>query len=528
MCDELAVSLKAGKRRMCGQLATGGGKTVIFSAISKRFTDRNSTSVLILVHRKELLQQTRRTLFNMYGISAEIIVAGTRYIHPSRVYIGMIESTNRRVERLQNIGLVIIDEAHIAVFNKMHTHFPDQYIIGFTATPLSSNKRFPMKLYYDDIVCGADIPELIECGHLCQNITRAPKEIVDRNEIAIKNGEFDEQEMAAAFSKPKHVLNVVQAYRQWALNTKTIVFNVNVAHSKEVCAEFVRQGFNCRHLDGNTESVERAKTLRWFKETPDAILCNVGILTAGFDEPTIENVIVNKATLSMPLWLQMTGRGGRIINEDFINKYQHEYPYPLNLKFHFGIIDMGGNALAHGDWCDARDWTKLFHNPPQVNKDGIAPIKICPKCEGIVHASARTCKLPTQDGELCGYEWPVKPPTPEELMQEFVIVTKGIDAAAIVQSNEDKKEYFSFFRIGTLLAAEAKNTFTGELTEELVNFILQKYYEQGKAWAKAISQRRLDNWNELTEKPKKVIFSDWHKAKAKEHLLAELKKYFTA
>jgi superfamily II DNA or RNA helicase len=524
--SNIAATLKH-VRRVCGQLATGGGKTVVFSAISAKYTARSGKAVLILVHRKELLQQTRITLFNMYGITAELIVAGTRYIPPAKVYIGMVESVNRRVERLNNIGLVIIDESHIATFNKMHYHFPNQFILGFTATPLSSSKRFPMKLYYEDIVCGIDIPDLIKEGFLCQNITRAPKEVVDRKEIAIKNGEFDDSAMAAAFSKPKHVHNVVEAYKKWSLNTKTIVFNVNIAHSQEVAKAFQEEGFECRHLDGEDNAGKRTLTLKWFKETPNAILCNVGILTAGFDEPTIENVIVNKATMSMPLWLQMTGRGGRIIDEEFINKRQREYPYNLQIKNVFGIIDMGGNALTHGDWCDSRDWQKLFREPPEPGKGGIAPVKNCPKCDGIVSAGRKACNLPSEEGELCGYVWPEKEATPEEMLEDFVIITKNIDAPAIIKANRDKKEYFAFFRIGTILAAEAKKTIKTPLTDEIANFVLGKYFEQGKLWAKEISEQRLAMWDEQGLKPKKIIFSEWHQAKAKEHLFNELKKHFT-
>lgn len=524
MCSQLAKSLRDNKR-IVGQLATGGGKTVIFSAVAERYTSNNDKAVLILVHRKELLLQTRKTLFNMYGIRAELIVAGTRYIPPAKVYIGMVESVNNRIARISNVGLVIIDESHIAVFNKMHSHYPNQFILGFTATPLSSNKRFPMKLYYKDIVCGVDIADLIKMGFLCRNVTWAPKEIVDRAHLAVKNGEFDESLMALEFRKPKFVDATVKAYEKRALGKKTAIYNVNVEHSKEVCAAFVAAGYPCKHLDGTMSDHERKAILKWLKETPNAIICSIGILTTGFDEPTIECIMVNKSTLSLTLWLQMCGRGGRIVDEAFIAKFQNEYPYLLNLKFHFDIIDMGGNALTHGDWCDVRDWKNLFHNPPKLKEDGIAPVKECPQCEGIVPASTRVCKLEF-DGEVCGYEFPVKPLGVEELLNEFVVVTKNIDASAIVNANRERKEYFSFYRIGTILAHEAKNTITTDFTDEMFDFILAKYFDQCKLWAKTITKNRLNDWNELTDKPKRVIFDPWHQDKARQHLETKLKEYF--
>lgn len=520
-------------RKVLGQGPTGFGKTVIFSAISHRYTSKHaSKSVLILVHRKELLQQTRNTLFRNYDISAELIVAGKKYIHPSPVYIGMVESVNRRIKKLKNVGLVIIDECHIGVFNKMHLHFPDQLIIGFTATPISSSKKFPLNLYYEKIVQGPQISELIKEGFLCQNITRAPKEVVDRVELAshMKNGEFDESYMASQYLSPRHVNNTVRAYQKWCAGEKTIIFNVNVAHSLEVTRAFLDAGLPCKHLDGEMEQTQRRNVLNWFKSTPNAILCNIGILTAGFDEPTIQNVIVNKATKSLPLWCQMTGRGSRFIDEVFIQRHQHEYAYPLQIKNHFGIIDMGGNALDHGDWCDDRDWEYLFNNP-QKPGEGVAPVKSCPECEGILHASARVCDCPTEDGEVCGYLFPVKERGPEDELNEFTLITKNIDPEQIIADNKDKKDYYGFFNIGVLLAREAAEKIT-EITDEKATFILQNYFDKGKEWAKKISEKRLLEWESagaLTApfpKPKKIIFSPWHKEKAQEHLFKLLKNKF--
>ena len=137
-------------RKVIYQLATGGGKTITFSAITKRYIEKSGKSVLILVHRKELMVQTVRTLFHSYNISAQMIRAGMKFVPPSNVYVGMVESTIRRLPA--HIGLVIIDEAHNLSFAKMFDHFKEQLIIGFTATPLTSNKKKPLKNYYDDIV----------------------------------------------------------------------------------------------------------------------------------------------------------------------------------------------------------------------------------------------------------------------------------------------------------------------------------------------------------------------------------------
>lgn len=476
-------------RKIVGQLATGGGKTVVFCGISHRYITKSKKRVLILVDRKELLKQTRKTAYNAFGLECHPVVAGNKYIPDADIYVGMVETVFRRIDKFKekNIGLVIIDEAHKGAFNKLHEHFQEQLIIGFTATPLATSKKKPMKMFYEDIVCGVDIPELIADGHLCQNITWAPKETVDRLTLEMNSrGDFDDTIMGNAFSKPKYITNTVNAYEKWGKDTKTIIFNVNIFHSKEVTNEFVSRGYNCKHLDGEMGKEEREEILLWFANTPDAILCNVGIATTGFDEPTIETVMVNKATMSMPLWLQMCGRGSR----------------PTEQKSMFTIVDMGGNAVYHGDWNQSRNWEDIFHNPPKPGKATAAPVKSCPMCDAIVPASTRKCAH-------CGYTWESKDIPVEAELHEFIVVTKGIDVQKIMDDNLHRKEYYAFHEIGRRLADDAKKTIP-QMTDEIAQYILGKYFDLGREWCHKHHKK----------------LNQWHKARAQEVLYEHLERRF--
>jgi superfamily II DNA or RNA helicase len=490
LVNNLALKLSQGKRKILAQLATGGGKTICFAAISHRYTQKSGKSVLILVHRKELLQQTRKTLYNAFKIDCQVIIAGMKHIPPALVYVGMVETVSRRIDRLKNIGMIICDECHMANFNKIHDHFPDSFFIGFTATPLAASKEKPLKNYYEDIVCGVDIPELIEQGNLCPNQTFAARDAVDRKLLSVKGGEFDTGLMGIEFSKQQHVNNTVQVYKDKADGTKTIIFNSTIEHSKKVTEAFLCAGYKCRHFDGGTESKERTEVLGWFESTHGAILCNVGIATTGFDEPSIETVIVNRSTMSMPLWLQMTGRGSR----------------PTEFKTSFTIIDMGGNAVTHGDWCDSRDWERLFFDPPKKGKEGVAPVKLCPECDAIIPASARMCKH-------CQYIFPPPKNKIEEELGEFILITKNINVLQMIEDNKHRKEYFSFFQIGQTIAAELRYA-TKEMTEEKFNLSLLQYFYKAKEWCAATSGE------------KRRVFNQWHKDLAKKTLIDQLQKHF--
>jgi superfamily II DNA or RNA helicase len=472
-------------RKILAQLATGGGKTVCFSAICDRYIKKSGKSVLILVHRKELLKQASASILKCNGIYAQSVIAGMKHIPNAPVYVAMVETAYKRLDQFSNIGMVIIDECHLGNFTKVIDHFTSQYIIGFTATPLAAKKSHPLRNYFDSIVCGVDIPDLIEQGFLCNEITYGAKETVDRAKLKMKMGEFDERQMASEFSNPKYVEVTVNAYRKYSLHRKTIIFNCNVEHSILVCNAFLLAGYNCKHLDANSK--DRERTLEWFDATPDAILCNVGIATTGFDQPDIETVIVNKATASMPLWLQMCGRGART-----------HY-----IKQAFTIIDLGGNCITHGQWSAQRDWKYIFNHPPKKG-NGVAPMKSCGNCDAMVHTRVMICPY-------CETPFPERQ-IAEEQISEFILISDSIDVKKLIEKNEQYKVFYSFFLISKELANQAANSITA-MDDETFEIIKAKNIELGRLWCKEQKKK----WN-----------SQWYGDRIEETLTEELKKHYTS
>lgn len=438
-------------KRVVAQLATGGGKTVCFAAICDRFCKRNSTDILILVHREELLNQACKAI----ALPTQPVVAGMRIIPHARVYVAMVETAYKRLHQFTNIGLVIVDECHIGNFTKVIEHFASQYIIGFTATPLAARKSNPLRNYFDDIICGIDIPELIEQGFLCPELTYSAAQIVDRAKLKMKAGDFDQAQMAAAYKAPKYIDTTINAYKAHSLGRKTIIFNCNVEHSQAVNAAFCAAGFNSRHLDA--DSPDRAEVLEWFANTPDAILNNIGIATTGFDQPDIETVIVNKATTSMPLWLQMCGRGAR----------------PHAVKLAFTIIDLGGNCMTHGLWSSPRNWSDIFHNPKKPG-NGVAPVKECPDCGALLHTAVRLCD--------CGYLFPVIA-AKDERIEKFIQVSKAIDIKKLIEANAHHKEYRSLFVLVEQVFNKAVRIFHNITPQQLIQ-IEKEINELARLWCR--------------------------------------------
>ena len=334
------------------QLPTGGGKTVIFSQIAKDFIEQWQEKVLILTHRIELSVQTSKQL-SAIGIANKVINSEVKQIpdqHEYNCFIAMVETLNNRLNENENfiegVGLVIVDEAHYNSFRKIFQFYKGGNILGVTATPLSSNRSLPLNDNYNKLIVGESISSLISGGYLADAETFT----YDVNLHGLKlgtNGDFTVSSSELVYGNYFMQEKLIFAYEEVALGDKTLIFNSGIETSLRVEESFKKRGFKIRHLDSTFSDKDRKDVLSWFKHTPDAILTSVGILTTGFDEPTVRTIILNRATRSLTLYHQMIGRGSRRLPD----------------KDKFKLIDLGNNVRRFGYWQDYLNWQDAFRFP---------------------------------------------------------------------------------------------------------------------------------------------------------------------
>ncbi|MEJ2884325.1 DEAD/DEAH box helicase [Pedobacter sp. GR22-6] len=340
------------RSRLLYQLPTGGGKTMIFSEIARRFISKYGKKVVVLTHRKELCNQTS-TALKMRGVNNRVINSLVRKIprkDTNPCYVAMVETLKNRIaEGLINpeeVGLVIVDEAHHNSFHKLLGKFKQAAVIGVTATPFSSDINLPMNRNYDELLLGEQISTLIDKGYLAR--PKLWQYDVELNTLATGlHGDYTVSTSDELYSSPKMLELLVEAYEAHAKGKKTLIFNNGIFTSRKVLEVFNNLGYPIRHLDNKTPAAERAEILKWLRKTKGAILTSVSILTTGFDEPTIQAVILNRATTSLTLYHQMVGRASRRLPQ----------------KKTFGIIDLGNNAERFGTWNAEIDWQHVFRHP---------------------------------------------------------------------------------------------------------------------------------------------------------------------
>lgn len=364
------------KSKLLYQLPTGGGKTVIFSEIARKYIEQYGNKVMILTHRSELCKQTSTTLKKL-TVQNKIINSKTSTIKTNATcYVAMVETLRNRIKakkiKTKDVGLVIIDEAHHNSFRKLTRNFKNAFVIGVTATPFSSDISKPMNRYYSKFLMGQSIANLIDNGFLAK-----PQSFVYEVELnSLKtgvHGDFTVSSSNQLYGSPAMQDLLMKAYTENALGKKTLIFNNGIAVSQQVEENFRAAGIPIRHLDNKTSEEERKEILKWFKKTKDAVLTSVSILTTGFDEPSVKHIILNRATTSITLYHQMVGRGAR----------------RLAAKKTFGITDLGNNIERFGAWEAPLDWKYIFDHPDAFAKQ----LHYTVSGNSAVHSHALTAEL---------------------------------------------------------------------------------------------------------------------------------------
>lgn len=333
------------------QLPTGGGKTVIFSEMVRQYLKHHKKKVLVVTHRIELCKQTS-TMLTEFGVESKVIDSKANLDDHQKYscYVAMVETLNNRLNDnkldISDIGLIIIDEAHNNSFTKIFKFFSKSFFLGVTATPLSSNIQLPMTDNYEELIVGETIESLIKRGFLSRAKTYSYN--VGLTSLVVgANGDYTVKSSDDLYTSGNMLTKLVEAYEERSKHKKTLIFNNGISTSINVYHTFRAAGYPCQHLDNTATRSEREQILKWFKETPNAILSSVSILTTGFDEPTVDTIVLNRATRSLTLYYQMIGRGSRILKD----------------KKTFNVIDLGNNFHRFGMWGADLNWQKIFKSP---------------------------------------------------------------------------------------------------------------------------------------------------------------------
>lgn len=383
--NNIASSFKKKHKRVVFQGQTGLGKSLLACEIAIR-SAKTGRNVCILVHRQEILNQFFRT-FRKLGVTPGVISAEHKTRGGHQIYIAMVGTLHRRIAKgiLDDLDIhfFIIDEAHWGEYPKVLDKI-DCHVLGMTATPKTSQTQGELNEFYDDIVLGPSVQDLITLGRLCPARTFSVKH--DFSKVKKKGKDFEELSLIKEFKKAKLYDGGVKMYFSLCPERKAICYCVNIQHSMDTALQFIEGGVKnvyCidgevafRMRDGELVETDRTSMFKSFESDEHAILCNVGIATTGYDCPDVSCIIENFATMSITKHHQVIGRGARTAEG----------------KKDFFIIDMGRNYVKHGAYGEKIDWEYIFRSPKEHDKE--KPKKKnreCNKCGMVIALRCTLC-----------------------------------------------------------------------------------------------------------------------------------------
>jgi len=393
----------------CLVLPTGSGKSWIIAALIKdALQNWPETRVLMLTHVKELIQQNADKMRQIWpNAPLGIYSAGLRQrVLDEPITFASIQSARNKADKIGHVDLVIIDECHLlnnsreGGYRKLLADLeqinPRLRVIGLTASPYRLGQGLLTEgdeALFTAILEPVLIDELISKGYLARLRSKYTDLQIDTSDIKKRGGEFiagDLEKLVDNDGTTKAA--VAETIKRGSEAKSWLVFCTGVDHAYNVRNEIRRHGIDCEAVTGETPAAERDQILTRFKSGDLRAVTNCEVLTTGFDHPDLDLIAMLRPTMSPGLYQQMVGRGTRTKSH----------------TDHCLVLDFSGNIERHGPITNIR--------PPKKKADqpGEAPIKVCPKCQEIVHLSVMTCPE-------CGHVWEQKEPGDLKLRDDDIM-----------------------------------------------------------------------------------------------------------
>lgn len=371
MLEAARQAYREGYHRPCLVLGCGGGKSVIVAEMARAATQRGRR-VLFLVHRQELCDQIRAT-FGAWGVRMSLCD------------VMMVQTATRRIDRLKTPGLIITDENHHALaasYRRIYDAFPDVPGIGVTATPVRLNGE-GLHDVNDRLILGPSTRWMIDHGYLADYDYYAP-DVADLTHLHTNRGEFRADEASRALNLDTIHGDVIRHWRRLAEGRQTICYCSGIEHSRDTAAAFTAAGIPAAHIDGTTPEAERRRAVEEFRRGELRVLCNVDLISEGFDVPDCSCAVLLRPTKSLTLYIQQSMR-------------------PMRFKpgKRAVILDHVGNYARHGLPDAEREWSlegKPRHGREKTDPDAVG-VRQCPRCFR-VFSPAPVCPY-------CGYRFPL-------------------------------------------------------------------------------------------------------------------------
>ncbi|MDZ4168209.1 MAG: DEAD/DEAH box helicase family protein [Coriobacteriia bacterium] len=309
--------------RALAVLATGLGKTVVMAALVAELTAEGRLPhgrVLVLAHTRPLVDQLHRSFWYQLPktVPTHQLCDGEEPAHWNGVIFATWQSLIRRIARIPDIDMVLVDEAHHVGENEYRdliAALDPPLLVGVTATPWRGD-GFEIERVFGAPVVRIDIAEGLSRGFLCEVDYRLLADDID--------WEFVQQASAHHYSVKQ--LNsklliptrdeqaaqaIVNCFRNEARRSG-LVFSKSIEHAEYFAGVLRTYGLRAESLSAATLPREREVVLARFRAGHTDILATVDLFNEGMDVPDVDLVAFMRVTHSRRIFVQQIGRGLRV------------------------------------------------------------------------------------------------------------------------------------------------------------------------------------------------------------------------
>jgi ATP-dependent helicase IRC3 len=329
---------ESGHKGALVSLPTGSGKTIVFSDILQSSLNGGNEKGLVLVHRDELLRQAIEKIRLVWPAARISTVEAGYGSYLGQVTIASVMSIVRRLDKVPRIQKVVTDEAHHAparswlkIYKRIDELFPGWQHLGVTATPIRTTGASDLEAIFGKPVFIKSIFELIVEGYLSPLKGLEVRTEISVADVGVQGGDFIAEELSRVINTKERNRLVVENYLELAAERKALVFAADLNHARTLAEMFKAQGVSAAWVSGETPLSLRRSLLEKLRNGELKVIVNCMVFTEGFDEPSLDAILVARPTKSLVLYCQMIGRGLR------------PYPGKKNCLF----IDFVDNSSKH-------------------------------------------------------------------------------------------------------------------------------------------------------------------------------------
>ena len=306
--EKVTNSLNKNIKNQLLVMATGTGKTFTAANIIK------GNKTLWITHTEELINQSAEVM-REEGFSTGIIKQDKMELD-NEVVVASIQTLWRRLDKIdeKEFDMLIIDEAHMAMartWKKAFNHFSTSLKLGLTATPWRAD-GMPLGDLFDEIVYQYNIQDGIKDRYLSELDAYRIRTQLSIDSVKTTAGELNIKDLRIIDCEERNNL-IVDRYLEYAEHRPTLVFCVDVEHAINLSRVFEENGISSSFVVGDKQLCpDRADRIKRFKDGEIKVMCNVMVLTHGFDYPEISCIVMACPTKSLTKYFQCIGRGTRL------------------------------------------------------------------------------------------------------------------------------------------------------------------------------------------------------------------------